>query len=149
MRRIYLTVTMLALAACTSTEPVKFLYKPGATEAGKQAAIDQCRIASFREIPQAMVSETSGGYYNPGNLQCSSVGGMTNCYRVGAVDIPPTTTTYDVNGELRGRYIDQCLQANGFSITVIPQCKTEADRKTAADAVARGGIPQCATHVLR
>lgn len=148
MHKILSVLALLVVAACTSSQPIKYLYKPGISGAGKQMALDQCRISSFKEIPQTVVSETRGGYYNPGNLQCSSIGGITNCYRVGAVNIPPTTETYDVNAELRGRYIDQCLRGKGFSVTPLMQCKTSAEKKAAADAEARGEIPKCASGTL-
>lgn len=123
MRKFVVAVATL-VAACTSAEPVKFLYKPNSTISDKQAALDQCRIASFRDIPQTVVSEQRGGYSNPGTLQCSTIGGITNCNRIGAVNIPARTETYDVNAELRARYIDRCLESAGYKIYPLSQCSS-------------------------
>lgn len=146
MLKLYSILSLLAVAGCTSTQPSKFIWKPGVSAAGKQSALDQCRIASFKEIPQTVVSETRGGYYNPGTLQCNTIGGMTSCHRVGAVSIPPTTDTYDINAGLRGRFIDRCLVGKGFTVTVLPACKSEADTKAATATAAQGGIPKCSDY---
>lgn len=145
LRRALVFVPVAAVAACTASEPALFIHKPGVSVAGKQAALDECRIASLREIPQTVVSQTSGGYYNPGTLQCNTVGGITNCYRVGAVNIAPTTTTRDVNEDLRARYINRCLREKGFSLTAIPRCVMPSEIAASNDAQARGDIPKCAT----
>ena len=136
-----LVIGMMAVG-CETTQPVQFLYKPGATMADKQAALDSCKIASFKEIPQSVVSETSGGYYNPGTLQCSTIGGITSCNRVGEVNIAPTTNTYDVNGSLRQRYIAQCLRGKGYTASTLPRC-TPGEQAAADKAALSGQMPKC------
>lgn len=144
MRGILLRVLpLLIVAACQSSGPIQYLHKPGVGLAGKQAALDQCKIASFREVPQTLATETTGGYYNPGTVQCSSVNGLTTCNTVGAVNIPATSSTYDTNAALRGRYINRCLRAKGFSITVLQPCQGDAAKKAARLAEAEGRIPAC------
>ncbi|MER8882589.1 hypothetical protein [Mesorhizobium sp. M0816] len=144
-KTLALAVSAVCLTACTSTQPAKFLYKPGVTIAGKQAAVDECRIASFRDIPQTMATDVKPGFNSPGTLQCNTFGGTTTCNRIGAINIPASANTYDVNAGLRDRFIEQCLQQNGFTITSIPLCKTTAEKSKAAEVISQGGIPTCAT----
>lgn len=124
--RKFCIIAAALLAGCVSG-PVPVIHKTGSTYAERQLAVDECRIASLQAIPQAMVSQTSGGYYNPGTLQCSTIGNMTTCNRVGAVDIPSHTTTSDANQELRERYIDRCLVSKGFDVVPIPLCTSAKD----------------------
>lgn len=138
-------VVALVAVGCTTTEPARYIYKAGATRVDKQAALDACKIDSFQRIPQSVVSETNGGYYNPGHLQCSTVGTSTNCYRVGAVNIPATTNTYDVNEGLRGRFIAQCLVNKGYSVVDLPACPTPEAKAEAQKAADSGQLPKCAT----
>lgn len=123
-------IAMLALYSC-QTGPQLTTYKAGTVFSQRQAAYDQCKIASLREIPQAMTSQTSGGYYNPGTVQCSTIGNYTSCNRVGVVDIPATTSTYDENQSLRTRYITRCLEAAGYQVVNRPVCPSQADRQKA------------------
>lgn len=136
-------LAVLLLSGC-QTEPTRTITKPGATYAQTQAALDACKIASFREIPQSMAAETSGGFYNPGTVQCSSVGGFTTCNRIGAVNIPASTSTYDVNAGLRDRYIDQCLRAKGFEVLDLPTCSSAEQTKKAKAMKDAGRRPSCA-----
>lgn len=107
-------------------------YKAGSTHVDRQLAVDQCRIASLKEIPQSMATQVSGGYYNPGTVSCSTVGNYTSCNNVGAVNIPATATSYDQNQSLRDRFINRCLQDKGYQlIPNIPVCGSEAERKAA------------------
>lgn len=135
----------VTLVGCQTIQPVRYLHKPGGVSvAEKQLAVDECRIASFREIPQTMATQVTPGYSTPGSLQCHTIGGTTNCYNIGGVNVPPTATTYDVNAELRDRYLDRCLQAKGFSISLIPVCGTQDQASSAKAAIARGEVPACA-----
>lgn len=109
------------------------------------AAIDECKIQSFKEIPQTIGTDVNPGYNNPGTLQCSTASHATSCYRVGAVNIPATTTTYDVNQELRDRYVTRCLEVSGFKVKLDGRiCATQAETEKALVDRAEGRFPQCA-----
>jgi len=125
MRYTLVALSVLALAGCVSSGPAPTLYKPGATKTETQAALDDCRVESLAKVPQAMATDVSPGFSSPGTLQCNTVGNYTSCNRVGAVNIPASATTYDVNQPLRGRIIDRCLAAKGYKTLVLPRCTSE------------------------
>lgn len=147
MRKTYLLI-LLAVGACQATGPVKYLSKPGASAADKQAALDDCRIASLQAVPQSVGVSTSGGYYNPGTTQCSTIAGITSCNQVGAVNIPSQTTVYDRNEALRERQVDRCLRARGYSITLLPACRGDTEKAAARKAQSEGRAPTCAPGLL-
>lgn len=131
MRKAWIAFSVL-LAACQGAGgPMLSSYKPGSTYESRQADYDACKIASFREIPQTMTTEVSGGYYDPGRVQCSTIAGITNCRRSGGIDIPARANTYDQNEGLRDRYIKRCMQAKGYALLERPVCTSEADRRRA------------------
>lgn len=139
----FVFISALVLAGC-QTEPTRTIFKPGATYEQTQDALDACKIASLREIPQSMATQTTGGFYSPGTVQCSTVGGFTSCNQVGGVNIPAQSTSYDVNEGLRDRFIDRCLASKGFAVLDIPACKT-ADQKAKAKVQKDAGLrPSCA-----
>lgn len=125
MRKLSIAAAAL-LAGCVSG-PVNMIHRTGSTFAERQLADDECSIASLQAIPQAMVTQTSGGYSNPGTLQCSTIGNMTTCNRIGAVDVPARSTTSDANQDLRDRYIERCLASKGFDLIQMPLCTSAKD----------------------
>lgn len=144
MRKTLWTAGLLALAACQSPSSSFVVWKPGASYDQTQRDTDQCRIAALREVPQSLATQVSGGVYVPGNVQCSTIGTLTSCNRVGGVNIPASSTTYDVNEELRSRQINRCLQAKGYSVTVLPDCVGDTQKTKAAADKAAGRKPSCA-----
>ncbi|MFQ0815738.1 hypothetical protein AVM02_07450 [Brucella anthropi] len=135
---------LVALSACQTGNDT-FLFKPGATMATKQADFDQCKIASFRSIPQAMAVQSTGGYYNPGTVQCNTFGNTTTCNRVGAVNIPSQQYTVDANEGLRFRFMMQCMQGKGYTpLQGLPMCRNEQERR-AAMAATRPQDVKCMT----
>lgn len=110
------------------------MFRSGVTFAQKQRDYDQCKIASFKEIPQAVTAQSVGGLYIPGTLQCRSSYGMTTCNNVGEVNIPSQTVAVDNNGGIRGRYIESCLRSKGYVMLTRPMCKTDAERAKARRA---------------
>ena len=130
MRKLQL-VAVLLLAGC-QTGPVPAAFKPGTDASQRQADYDQCKIASLREIPQAMATQVSGGIYTPGSVQCRTIGTITSCSQSGGVNIPPTATTYDANHGLRDRFINRCMMQKGYSILSRPACSSESERLKAA-----------------
>ncbi|RWH34440.1 MAG: hypothetical protein EOQ80_33110 [Mesorhizobium sp.] len=103
------------------------------------------KIDSFKEIPQSLATDVRPGYNNPGTIQCNTYGTIVTCNRIGAVNIPASSTTYDVNGELRDRYVVRCLQSKGFTVKMDGRaCATEAETKRALADREAGQFPQCA-----
>lgn len=131
MRRfsVFFAVSMF-LVACQSG-PYQTAYKAGTLYSERQRDYDMCKIQSFREIPQNLAVETKPGYYNPGTVQCTNIGNYTSCQNVGAVNIPATSSTYDVNENIRFRFIDNCMSAKGYQFIQLPVCTKEADKRAA------------------
>jgi hypothetical protein len=111
----YFSTALLAhlLFACAA-DPVAIIYKQGTMQSERQAALDGCKIASFKEIPQNIATAHSPGYFNPGTLNCTTIGYSTTCNRIGAVNIPSSSTNYDVNEDLRIRYVVNCMRRQGY-----------------------------------
>ncbi len=129
MKKLVVLLGLMTLAGCVE-QPAYLVHKTGSNYADRMRARDACEFQAIQAVPRAMATQVSGGFYNPGTLQCSTVGTFTNCNRVGAVNIPATATTYDANQELRDRYIGRCLADRGYSIVPKPVCTTEQQRQT-------------------
>lgn len=127
MKRYTWAVVTLGLVGCTVSGPQKLVHKTGSTHSERMAALDNCQFEAIRAVPRAMGVASTGGYYNPGSIQCSTIGNSTSCNRVGAVNIPSTTYSYDANQELRERYIDRCLWNAGFETIEKPVCRTQQE----------------------
>jgi len=132
---IFLMLSFLTLSACLSTTTTS-IFKPGTSIEQQQRDLDQCKIESFKTIPQTLQTDISGGYYNSGKLRChTDEKGNTICKRVGEYYQPPTATTIDRNDALRWRFVKGCLQQKGYSIVSnMPRCRNDADRLRALQA---------------
>ncbi len=130
MKRILLTaLPLLALTGCTGLfGPVEVVHKTGSSFAQRQQAADECRIASFQSIPQAMVTEVSPGMRSIPQTRCTTDGNQTLCVERSDMIIPPQVTTRDANADLRGRFVNRCLQSKGFDIITRPICTRAEDR---------------------
>lgn len=142
MRWTFVALGLFTLTACQADQQL-LVFKPGASNAQIVAAYDQCAIASLKEIPQTMTTQTTGGFYAPGYLQCSTIGSMTTCNRVGQFSTPARTRSYDVNEELRERYIKRCLAAKGYQAYEAPACVGAAQIAKAKADRAAGKAPSC------
>ncbi|RUV92414.1 MULTISPECIES: hypothetical protein [unclassified Mesorhizobium] len=144
MRNRLLLAALAAIAGCQS-DPAAIVYKPGVDLNSTVAAIDQCKIASFKDIPQSIATDYHPGYSNPGTVQCNTIGTVVSCNTIGAVNIPGSTTTYDVNQGLRDRYVTRCLEAKGFGVKADGRlCATQSEIAQAMKDRANGQFPKCA-----
>ena len=119
----------LILVGCASSVETRYMiHQTGSRLSDRAKAHDDCKIASFKEIPQTQGVATIRGYSSPGTLHCNTIGAVTSCNRIGAVNIPSQTSSYDVNGKLRKRYMDRCLNEKGFSvIPLTAKCRSRED----------------------
>lgn len=139
---------LLPLLSACGLATTTALFKPNTPPAVKQADLDQCKIASFRAIPQAYTTDYVGGYYNPGYTDCSrSRHGNYYCSQYGGYYAPPVAFTEDMNASLRWRFVESCLRKKGYYILYNkPPCGNGADRaralraKTPADLVCNPDI---------
>lgn len=129
MKRLLAVVAVIALAGCEQSQPLNVIYKAGSTQAERQRAFDLCEFDAMRMAPRAMAVSTTGGYYNPGTVQCNTIGTSTFCNNVGAVNIPASSVTYDANLQTRVKYIDRCLEGKGYQVLKRPPCRTQAERE--------------------
>ena len=109
------------LTACAS-DPIGVVYKQGTLLSERQAAMDACKIASFKEIPQNVVTSIDPGYSSPGSVNCTTIGYTTTCNRIGAIDIPASSSQRDVNEDMRIRYVVACLRRQGYAGILRKEC---------------------------
>lgn len=126
MKRVFFVGVVALVSGCVSG-PVNVVHKTGSSFAQRQLAADECRIEGLKQVPQSMVTDYNPGYYNPGTIQCNTFGNMTSCNRVGAVNIPASSSTHDVNQSLRDRTVARCLAAKGYDIVQKPICSSSKD----------------------
>lgn len=119
MKKLLVLVAGLVLTGCNT---VTLLWKPGVSLSQKQYDYDQCTIAAIREVPVNQVTNYNPGYYNPGTTQCNRIGNSVSCYQVGAVSVPGSVDSRDINQGLRDRVRDRCLAAKGYKRKVVPVC---------------------------
>jgi hypothetical protein len=121
-----ISVTILAaiaLSGCgTTSTTTHLIYKQGTTIYKKQADLDECKIQSFREIPQALAQNVTAGSSSSGTTYCSGSGNNIVCNTYGAYTTAPTINTYDVNQRLRNNYMQQCLERKGYIRVTVPYC---------------------------
>jgi len=129
--RLWAFAGTLLPAACQTGASTLSAYRAGSTFGSRQADYDQCKIASWREIQQASATNVSGGYYDPGRVQCSTFYGTTTCQRIGGINIPARTSTSDENEGLRDRYIKRCMQSKGYMLLNLPVCPSQEERQRA------------------
>ena len=127
MNRVLAVGTVVLLTGCVSS-PVPVVYKSGSSFAQRQAAADQCRIESLEKIPQAMVTVVRPPVYRPGFTECREdpENGRRYCRETGGFVYPGSSSTRDVNAELRERYIGSCLRRSGFEVIAKPICGSDA-----------------------
>lgn len=123
--------TVLLLVGCVSSSPQTafLIHKTGSNTAERKDAFELCEFEGIRNVPRAMVTDIDPGYSSPGTLQCNTVGTSTTCNRVGDINIPASSSTYDANEQIRDRYIQRCLRQKGFETYTRPICKTDAEKR--------------------
>jgi hypothetical protein len=104
--------------------------KKGTTRAQRHEDRLTCEVAGAQAVPVATQTAYSGGYSNPGTLQCTSVGYSTSCNRVGAYSVPSSMSTYDSNSSLRNNFVELCMTKKGYSIQPTKWCQNQNDLTT-------------------
>ncbi len=106
----------LTLAACG---PLSIFYKPGASVARLQNDQTRCEVSALKDAPVANQIRQRPPIYIPGNRVCSSSG---SCYYTPGYWIDGGVYTVDVNADLRGRVLTQCMANKGYRPVEIPPC---------------------------
>jgi len=131
LKKLLMLAAVLMLTGCNT---VTLLWKPGVSLSQKQVDYDQCTIMAMREVPVNQVTHYNPGYYNAGTTQCNRIGNSVSCYQVGAVNIPGSVNSQDVNQGLRDRVRDRCLAAKGYQRKVVPVCMSSKQATEANNA---------------
>lgn len=121
-RLCVMMLAALGLAGC-GPQTTTLYYKSGMTITSKQKDYDACKIESFKKVPQNVVTTFHPGIYNPGTVSCYNMGYNTSCHTVGAMNIPPSTSSRDVNEALRDRFITSCMGDKGYQLVEFMNCK--------------------------
>jgi hypothetical protein len=119
---LFIFPAVFALIGCGPTTTA-VLYKQGMTLSSKQKDYDACKIKSFKEIPQNIVTEFHPGKRRSGTVSCFNYGLSTQCNTVGGIDIPASTSSHDANEGIRERFIDGCLKAKGYKLVELRDCE--------------------------
>ena len=129
--RLIVAIFAISVAGCVQTQTgyVHLTHKLGSNSADRGKALDMCQFEAIKAVPRALSTTTKKGYSDPGTLQCSTIGTMTSCNRVGAFNTPSTSTTTDANVELRDRYTARCLERAGYAVFKKPLCQTESGKQ--------------------
>ncbi len=120
MQKWFALLMVFSLTGCADT--TAFYYKKGMVLASKQKDYDACKIKSFKEIPQNIVTTYNPGVHNPGTLSCNTIGTYTSCNRVGALNIPASSSSQDANEGVRARFIAECMNNKGYILVDMPTC---------------------------
>ena len=112
----------LSLTSCAPTS-APFFYKMGSDYASKQRDMDQCKIRSFKDVPQNMVTTYTPPVNIPGTTSCNSIGGYMTCNEVGGYHTSGSSFSSDVNQSLRERVLLECMNNKGYKAVVLTFCK--------------------------
>ena len=125
----------LALAALllTACAPLSIYHKAGTSVATMDSDLTSCRVDALAKVPTDTRIERSPPRMIPRRI-CDRDG---NC-RIFHDYVPGEVRSYDANAPLRGRVVEQCMAAKGYTHTELPRCP----------AGIRNAAPEAATTVL-
>ncbi len=137
LKTLAILAGVLALSACQTggDSGGVMLFKPNNKASEKQADLDQCKIESFRSIPQVMGTQSTAGWQGPASVQCHRNGNATTCDEIPGLSVPARQYSVDVNAGLRFRYVEQCMRRKGYAtIHGLPMCSSEKARQATRSA---------------
>jgi len=114
------------LAACG---PLSLYYRAGVPVARMQTDQTNCEVKALRDAPVANQIRQRPPIFFPGRQVCTSAGA---CYYEPGYWIDGGVYTVDVNADLRGRVLGQCMAAKGYQPVNIPPCPTYVASKIPA-----------------
>lgn len=119
-----LIVVSLPLAGCgptTATIP----WRDGASYDQVGFVSTQCEVLALQQVPVAMSTTVTPRYTTPANVQCTTIGNITNCHDYGSQSYGGNVVTEDVNLSLRDRLMSQCLASQGIHRMTVQRCTSE------------------------
>lgn len=109
-------ILALALSSCG---PLAIFYKQGASVARMQNDQTNCEVGALKDAPVANQTRQGPPVFIPGNRYCNSAG---QCTYTDGYWLPGRIYTVDVNSDLRGRVLAQCMARKGYRPVEIPPC---------------------------
>jgi hypothetical protein len=127
LKRFALCLVLILTGCASLYGPVLVVHKAGSTSAQRQQVLDECKIESFKSIPQAFVTTVTPGIAKPDRLVCRDEANRADCFIVEGIDWPPTVTTRDANEDLRKRFVGRCVASKGYELISKPICDAKQD----------------------
>lgn len=118
----WIGVVACCAGCATGPKTVELAHQAGSAPSARVAAIDACAIESFKEVPQAIVTESLRPYITPTRVYCDRSRGLSYCREFGGNAVP-RYRSYDANGALRKRFIARCLEERGFTVVERRYCE--------------------------
>lgn len=106
--------------------PVDIWYKPDGTSTKAKTDLTNCEVQAVQQVPPNVVTRTTPTLASPALNSCYRVGGTLQCRGFPHVYAPPTITQVDLNADLRGRVVEQCMTQKGYAPVSLPKC-SDAD----------------------
>lgn len=128
---LLISLTIMLSGCSEGQQETLIVHKTGSSYEERKIALHQCKVSALSKIPRSMAVDYRPGYSSPGSLYCNTIGQQTSCNRIGAINIPASTSTYDANLELRTTEIKYCLNSRGYQTLLKPACKTDAEKAAA------------------
>lgn len=110
--------SLALLVLLTACGPLSIFYKPGASVARMQSDQTNCEVDALKKAPVANQVRQRPPIYIPGNRFCNENG----CYTAPGYWVDGGIYTVDVNADLRGRVLAQCMAQKGYRPVEIPAC---------------------------
>lgn len=130
---ITISVVSVILAGCQTRgfvpggETVSWMKK-GTTRNQRLEDGLKCQVTAAQAVPTSTQVKYSGGYSNPGTLQCYTSNQGTTCNQVGGYTIPASMNSYDANTKLRNEYFQMCMRKMGYTLEKTKFCNSRNDR---------------------
>ena len=106
--------------------PVLLPYKPNVTKAVANKELLDCQVKAANAVPSSISTYTTPKITTP--MQCETDPFFGNVSCSGGQTTGGNTVSRDLNANLRGRYVEQCLMDKGYTILSYPHCSYETQR---------------------
>ncbi len=124
--KFFLLLSILPLSGCLPEKP--FYINESKPVVDMQRDYSRCREEAEEKYPIDMASYKTAPRVEPIETECTSYSGTnsytTRCSSSGGY-IPPETRWFDMNGDSRFSYEQQCLRKKGYKLKNIPWCSSD------------------------
>lgn len=129
----------LTAACVVQTQSETLIWREGVDFSTRQNDYTNCEVASLQQVPRAIATaqtpivRTPQTTFSPATTRCYGAGNMVNCTTTPAIVSGGQVSggqiySYDANGDLRQRVLEQCMINKGYQLVTLPPCtKLEAE----------------------